>query len=116
MSFAHFTEQVQHYPGGIEFEQTMNFIDQHFDYIPTAFSNGPDVSNAAGINEGSCKIFTLAQKLNLSKEQTLACFGKFYREEVLQQPDADNHSNIRAFIQHGWDGITFEGDALTAKE
>jgi hypothetical protein len=30
----------------------------------------------------------------------------------LLMPD---HQNIRQFMQNGWDGIKFEGDALTAK-
>ena len=44
---------------------------------------------------------------NLSVENTLACFGAYYRDEVLKQPDADNHGNIRSFMRTGWDGISF---------
>jgi hypothetical protein len=112
MSIQHFTQQIKQYPNSIEFEQIMNVIGQHYSYTPTAFSNGPALNNAVGSNEGSCKIFAFAKLQGFDKDSTLACFGKFYREEVLLQPDADNHGNIRAFMQHGWDGITFDGEAL----
>lgn len=31
---------------------------------------------------------------------------------VLNDPDGDAHANIRSFMKHGWDGITFSGPAL----
>jgi hypothetical protein len=52
---------------------------------------------------------------NLSKDETLACFGAFYFEEVLGDPNGTNHQNIRNFINLGWDGIQFEGNALELK-
>ncbi|WP_101760377.1 HopJ type III effector protein [Oceanicoccus sp. KOV_DT_Chl] len=113
MSIEHFLKQLQQHPDSIEFDQTMNVIGQHFDYSPSRFTNGPTVINEAGTNEGSCKIFAFAQLMNLDQSSTLACFGKFYREEVLQQPNADNHGNIRAFMQYGWEGIHFHTTVLT---
>lgn len=41
--------------------------------------------------------------------------GKFYAEDVLKDPNGDSHANIRNFIKFGWDGVVFEGEALTAK-
>lgn len=115
MSIEHFIKQLEQHPDSIEFDQTINVISQHFDYQPTEFSNGPDITNSAGSNEGSCKIFAFAKLMGLDEAATLACFGKYYREEVLQQPDADNHGNIRAFMQHGWKGNQFSGEALSKK-
>jgi len=63
-------------------------------------------------NEDSCKIFAFGKLHNLDKDQTLACFGKHYREDVLLQPGGSNHANIRNFMEHGWEGIKFEGEAL----
>lgn len=34
---------------------------------------------------------------------------------VLNTPEGTDHQNIRQFMQHGWDGVTFEGEALQAK-
>ena len=115
MKIEQFLEQLKQQPESIEFEQTIAVISEHFDYSPQRFSNGPSVINEASTNEGSCKIFAFAQLMNLDVESTLQCFGRFYREEVLQQPDADNHGNIRAFIKHGWDGVKFDQPALVAK-
>ena len=99
----------------IEFEQTMAVIDEHFDYTPTQFYNGKGearVSNEAGQNGGSCKIFAFAQMQGLDQQQTLRLFGRFYAEDVLLHPEGNDHANIRNFIRFGWEGIEFSGQAL----
>tara|TARA_B110000902_G_scaffold229602_1_gene270507 strand:+ start:1101 stop:1448 length:348 start_codon:yes stop_codon:yes gene_type:complete len=112
MTIEQFLEQLTSAPNSIEFNQLMELIEQHYQYTAASFRNGPEVYNKAGTNEGSCKIFAFAQLEGLSQSATLACFGSFYREEVLAQPEANNHGNIRAFIKFGWDGIDFDGVAL----
>lgn len=97
----------------LDFEDTQAVISEHFDYTPCAFSNG-EVANDAGQNEGSCKIFALGQLLQLNQAQTLACFGRFYRD-VLNTPEGSDHGNIRNFMVTGWDGIKFEGQPLQRK-
>ncbi|SIQ68716.1 HopJ type III effector protein [Marinobacterium stanieri] len=97
----------------LDFEDTQAVISEYFDYTPCAFSNG-EVANDAGQNEGSCKIFALGQLLQLDQAQTLACFGRFYRD-VLNTPDGSDHGNIRNFMVTGWDGIKFEGQPLQRK-
>lgn len=49
------------------------------------------------------------------KEETLALFGDFYRNDVLKNPGGNDHQNIRNFMEFGWDGILFEGEALREK-
>ena len=56
---------------------------------------------------------SFARLAGLTPDQTLALFGAFYRDDVLGHPDGSDHQNIRNFIKDGWDGIRFEGDALT---
>ena len=97
----------------VEFEDVMATINEHFNYTPSAFQNG-SVENAAGQNEGSCKIFAFAKLNGLDKLPTLACFGRFYRD-VLATPEGSDHGNIRNFMLSGWDGIRFEAEALSAK-
>ncbi len=98
-------------PDMVEFEQTISVIDTYYDFTPSAFLNGK-VKNEAGQNNGSCKIFAFAQLQNLDEQQTLACFGAFYRIDVLQNPTGTDHGNIRNFMEHGWSGVKFEGSAL----
>jgi hypothetical protein len=100
--------------GNVEFEDTMAVIDAEYVFTETAFTNG-DCKNEAGQNSGSCKLFSLAQLQNLSEAQTLACFGRYYHDEVMNDPDGDSHQNIRNFIKTGWSGISFSGVALSAK-
>lgn len=109
-----FLELLASAPNEVTFEQTMQVIDEHFNFNPTSFVNG-DTENQAGQNNGSCKIFAFAQLQELDAPSTLSCFGQFYREDVLQNPNGNDHANIRNFMQHGWAGIRFDGAALTAK-
>lgn len=114
MTLEMFLARLHKEPLAIEFAETLNIINAYYTYTPTAFSNGALV-NEAGSNEGSCKIFAFARLNGLTEAQTLACFGKYYREDVLGNPEGVDHQNIRNFIQHGWKGIEFEDEALTAK-
>lgn len=104
-------QQLRSQPETIEFDQVMAVIDEHYRYTPTAFSNGA-VENSAGSNEGSCKLFAFAQIHNLSEMETLALFGRYYRDDVLARPAGEDHANIRNFILDGWLGIRFDGLAL----
>lgn len=102
----------------IEFADVMAVIAEHYDYTATQFSNGEGddiLINAAGTNEGSCRLFAFAQLNKLDQAQTLALFGRFYREDVLQHPNGTDHGNIRNFIKYGWSGITFQGSPLQLK-
>jgi len=96
--------------GHSDFEDTLALVARHFDYSPTGFRNGP-LYNAAGENEGSCKVFALAQFSNLNEAQALALFGRHYRD-VLADPAGSSHGNIRQFMTTGWSGIVFDGPAL----
>jgi hypothetical protein len=109
---------LQTNPDSVEFQDVMTVIAERYDYTPIRFTNGLGddlVVNAAGENEGSCKIFAFGQLLGLTEKQTLACFGSFYRNDVLLHPQGVNHANIRRFMRHGWAGIHFEGEALRLK-
>lgn len=101
-------------PESVNFADTIAVIDAHYDFTPTAFRNG-ELDNAAGQNNGSCKIFAFAQLQQLSPQQTLHCFGNYYRDDVLQHPAATDHQNIRNFMRFGWEGVVFQGVALVAK-
>lgn len=94
----------------LDFEDTMAVIEANYRYTPAAFDNG-GVHNAAGQNEGSCKIFAFALRHGLDREQTLACFGRFHRD-VLATPEGEDHANIRAFMRSGPSGLRFHAQAL----
>lgn len=109
-------QQIKTRPESIEFNDVLDTINDTYHYVPTRFTNGTaedNIINQPGENEGSCKIFSFAKVHQLDEHQTLQCFGKYYREDVLQHPDNDDHANIRTFIKHGWKNINFEGNALT---
>lgn len=105
--------------GDADFEDVMAYVAAHYDYTPVRFENGTGadpVVNEAGKNEGSCRAFALAQIRQLSVADTVQLFGRFYRNDVLQNPQGSDHANIRRFLRDGWAGIRFDGPALVAKE
>jgi len=114
MQISSFLKKLKQTPRAISFSETIAVIDENYAFVPTVFQNGLQY-NAAGENSGSCKIIAFAQLQNLSKEETLACFGSYYYDDVLAIPEGTNHQNIRNFIKTGWDGIQFEGTALSLK-
>jgi len=114
MSITSFLEKLKQTPNSITFPETIAVIEENYDFTPTSFYNGAQ-HNAVGENSGSCKLFAFAQLQNLSQEETLACFGAYYFEDVLGDPEGTNHQNIRNFINTGWHGIQFDGEALTLK-
>ena len=99
--------------GEAQFADVITFIEARYTHTPTAFQNGQQ-HNAATENQGSAKVFSFAQLNDLDQQQTLSLFAEHYAS-VLATPEATDHQNIRQFMQHGWDGIKFEGNALTAK-
>lgn len=107
-----FLQKLHNQPEAIDFNDTMAVIDALYRFTPTAFKNGRQ-QNDANRNNGSCKLFAFAKLHHLSEPQTLACFGRYYREDVLRNPDGDDHQNIRNFMQTGWAGIEFDAAALT---
>jgi hypothetical protein len=114
MTINTFLEKLKQTPNTITFPETIAVIEENYDFIPTEFQNGLQ-HNANGENSGSCKLFAFALLQKLSAAETLACFGAYYFEEVLGDPNGTNHQNIRNFMNTGWDGIQFEGEALVLK-
>ena len=114
MGLKELLEKIRRTPEIVEFDEVMQVLNDHYTYTPSPFVNG-EMNNAAGENEGSCKIFAFALLHALDSEQTLACFGKYYRDDVLGEPEGSNHQNIRSFMRNGWRGIEFSRPALAAK-
>lgn len=115
MTIDELTQKIKSQPETVQFDDVIDCIDEYFEYTPTHFTNGQGhdvVMNQAGSNEGSCKIFAFATTEGLSETETLSCFGEYYREDVLQNPEQSDHANIRTFMRHGWKGIQFEQSAL----
>ena len=114
MKLETFLQQLENSPESITFDSAIALIDTLYEFTSTAFRNG-SLLNEAGKNNGSCKIFSFAKLHNLTQQQSLDCFGAYYRQDVLEHPASTDHQNIRNFIQTGWVGIEFFGSALALK-
>lgn len=109
-----FKNKLKTNPKAIEFSETMSAIETYYEFTPTAFKNGT-LHNAIGENSGSCKLFAFAKAQGFTKEDTLACFGKYYYEDVLKDPNGTGHQNIRHFMSTGFNGLDFENNPLNKK-
>ncbi|CAI8324136.1 MAG: Uncharacterised protein [Polaribacter sejongensis] len=113
MIIQQFKTKLKVNPTEITFAETMQVIDDNFNFTPTTFTNG-DIKNNAGENAGSCKLFAFAKKQKLTKQETLFCFGEHYKN-VLEDEKGSSHQNIRNFMKTGFETLSFEGDALVLK-
>lgn len=111
MTLEEFKKKLATSPSNISFSETMIAIDSKYTFAPTAYTNG-GVSNEVGQNSGSCKLFAFAIKEGFTKEETLACFGAYYFDEVLLDPQGNGHQNIRNFMKTGFEGLSFVGEVL----
>lgn len=112
MNLNELLEELNRQP--VDFKKVIEVIETEYSFTPTRFINGSQI-NEANTNNGSCKIFAFGQLHGLSEQATLNAFGDFYTQDVLQNPNGSDHQNIRNFMQSGWKGVTFDGQALTAK-
>ena len=113
MNFEQFMVKLKTSPQELLFEEIMTLINLMYDFTETAFVNG-DVNNDAGENSGSCRLFAFALLTHLNEEETLYCFGQYYRD-VVATPEGDSHQNIRQFMKTGWSKISFSKPALVLK-
>ena len=97
MIVSEFIKKLKSDAKNISFEESITVIDANYEFTPTSFSNGNQL-NKAGENNGSCKIFAFAKLNQLDKLQTLSCFGSYYYQDVLQNPEGIDHQNIRNFM------------------
>ena len=114
MTVEDFLQRLQQQGDTVSFADTMAVIDGAYEFTSVAFCNG-NVRNEAGQNNGSCKILAFAKRHQLNEQQTLNCFGDYYRVDVLENPDGDDHRNIREFMARGWNGVVFDADPLKEK-
>jgi hypothetical protein len=113
MIIQQFKTKLKVSPTEINFAETMQVIEDNYNFTPTAFTNG-ELKNNAGENTGSCKLFAFAVLQKLQKEETLFCFGEHYKN-VLEDENGTSHQNIRNFMKTGFEGLSIENEALKLK-
>ncbi len=114
MTLQEFKNKLQNNPRGIQFTDTISVIESNYDFTPSAFENGK-LKNKKSENQGSCKVFSFAVDQKLNKEETLACFGQYYFNDVLENLEGEGHQNIRNFIKTSFKGLVFEIKPLKRK-
>jgi hypothetical protein len=113
MSIQQFKAKLKTTPSAITFAETMQVIDDNYNFTPTAFKNG-NFKNNVGENSGSNKIFAFALKQKLTKAETLYCFGENYKT-VLNDQNGTSHYNIRTFMNSGLEGLVIDNLTLKLK-
>ena len=98
----------------IKFSDFIELIDSEYYFSNIAFENG-EIMNSKFENQGSAKVFCFGHMHSLSELEALQCFAEHY-QSVLQSPeDNSSHLNIRSFMEHGWEGLLIDFDALKIK-
>ena len=115
MEFDQLLRSLQENPDEIEFNDVIALIDDAYEFTPVRFTNG-NLVNEAGQNSGACKLLAFAKRTHLNEQQTLHCFGSYYREDVLKHPENMDHPNIRNFMETGWQGVSFEQGPLKFRD
>ena len=113
MTILEFNKKLKTNPTSLLFSETIQLIEDNYNFIPTSFTNG-NIRNKAGENSGSCKLFSFAIHSQLTKAETLFCFGEHY-QSVLEDATGTSHQNIRNFIKTGFEGLSFQNKALQLK-
>lgn len=85
-------------------------IESTYLISPQGFKVG-DVFNEPGDNMGSLAILGFARLHNLPLEKVLPIFGEAY-DEVMANPEGDDHKNIRALIKFGVESVVFDGQGI----
>lgn len=119
MNIEQLLQKIRREPTAVTFDAVIATINEHYQYTPMRFTNGLGEGraiNEAGQNEGSCRILAFARLQGLNEQETLACFGRFYRDDVLGNPTGTDHANIRHFMRDGWAGVVFDGEALAPQK
>ena len=114
MTIKEFIIKLKENPTKVTFAETMQVIEDNYIFTPNAFTNG-EIKNKAGENSGSCKLFAFALHQQLTKEETLFCFGEHY-QSVLKDKNGTSHQNIRNFMKTGFESLVFENEVLTLKD
>lgn len=110
MTIQQFKSKLIENPTAVQFAETMQVIEDNYTFTPTAFTNG-NLENKAGENSGSCKLFAFAMHQQLTKNETLACFGEHHKN-ILEDKNGTSHQNIRNFMEFGFEGLAFKNEAL----
>lgn len=113
MTLQYFIQKLKTTPTAITFAETMQVIEEYYNFTPTSFTNG-NIKNKAGENNGSCKLFAFALHQKLTTAATLACFSEHY-QNVLEDKNGASHQNIRNFMKTGFHGLSLEKKALILK-
>jgi len=113
MNIQNFIQKLKSDPSKIKFAETMQVIEEFYNFTPTAFKNG-EINNKAGENSGSCKLSAFAKHQKLKKQETLFCFGEHF-QTVVEDTNGDSHQNIRNFMKTGFESLSFENKALELK-
>jgi hypothetical protein len=87
MTIPEFKTKLKTTPTAITFKETMQVIEDHYNFNPTAFTNGDTINNV----------------------------GENY-PTVLEDKNSTSHQNIRNFMQTDFKGLSFENEALTLKK
>jgi hypothetical protein len=109
-----FLKKLNDDPTSITLDDTLATIAEAYEFTPFGYTLGGVRFESHQVHR-SCQLYAFAQLNRLSEAQTLACFGAYYHQDVLQHPDGTDHKTVRLFMKHGWAGLALDGMPLKAR-
>ncbi|MDR1027138.1 MAG: HopJ type III effector protein [Rickettsiales bacterium] len=99
-----------------DFQQVLSVIDKNYDYTPTQFAvtDGWGDTNGLDQNQGAGRVLAFAKERRLDEEAALQLFAEHY-QNVVDNPNGDNHKNIRLLAAHGLNQVHFANRPLRKK-
>lgn len=95
------------------FTDTLAFIAEHYSYTPSAFDNG-SVSNGRSRTKVPARPWASPSSRASASRKPCWPSAKHYRA-VRDNPEGDDHANIRALQQTGLAGVHFERQPLSRR-
>tara|TARA_B110000263_G_scaffold217501_1_gene203616 strand:+ start:65 stop:406 length:342 start_codon:yes stop_codon:yes gene_type:complete len=98
----------------MKFTDFLDLIEQEYSFSNIAFTNN-GLTNSKDENQGSAKVFCFGLMHSLDEKDAIRCFGEHYKSVLKSPEDVTSHLNIRNFMEMGWEGVSIDETALSAK-
>jgi len=102
-----FLKKLNDDPEAVTFDEALATVGEHYRLTPCGYTLAGVRFDVDQVHR-SCQLYAFGILHKLSKEQTLACFGEHYREDVLKHPQGSDHQTVRLFMQVGWEGLKLD--------
>jgi 3-hydroxyisobutyrate dehydrogenase-like beta-hydroxyacid dehydrogenase len=108
-----FLKQLNDDPASVTLDMALSTVGENYEFTPCGYTLGGVRFEADKTR--SCQLYAFGLLHKLTRQQTLACFGHHYHDDVLKNPQGTDHQTVRLFMKYGWDGLKLDAMPLKAR-